>query len=101
MPEEDRPDERPDRAAGWMPGEPRTVTDTLGLLSDETRVRIVLALEAAPEEGLRFSELRERSGVEDAGRFNYHLEQLRGNLVGKSGKTYRLTPTGEDVADLV
>jgi len=73
---------------------------TFSLLSDETRVRIVRALADAPD-GLRFSELRSRADVRDAGRFNYHLEKLCGRLVEKSGETYVLTAAGADVADLL
>lgn len=72
---------------------------TFDLLSDETRVRIVGAL--ADADGLRFSELQSRTGVSDPGRFNYHLEKLRGRLVEKSGETYVLTAAGADVADLL
>lgn len=75
-------------------------TATFDLLSDETRVRIVRAL-ADASGGLRFSELRTRAGVRDAGRFNYHLEKLRGRLVEKSGETYVLTAAGADVAGLL
>lgn len=75
-------------------------TETFGLLSDETRVRILCALADAPE-GLRFSELRSRVAVSDGGRFNYHLAKLRERLVEKSGETYVLTPAGADVAALL
>jgi hypothetical protein len=70
------------------------------LLSDDTRVRIVSELFAAPE-GLRFSTLCDRVGVEDTGRFNYHLERLRGSLVAKDGEGYVLTPIGESYAELL
>jgi len=84
-------------AVGADPGE---TAATFGLLGDETRVRIVRALADAAD-GLRFSELQSRVGVRDPGRFNYHLEKLRGRLVEKSGETYVLTPAGADVADLL
>ena len=80
--------------------DPAAATDTFTLLSNETRVRIVVALDAS-EAGLRFSELRARVGVRDAGRFNYHLERLRGRLVTKSDDGYVLTPAGERAASLV
>lgn len=80
----------------------RPPSDTFTLLSDETRVDILRELAAASESGpLRFSELRERAGVADAGRFNYHLKQLRGRLVRKTDGGYELTAEGEDAADLV
>jgi hypothetical protein len=70
------------------------------LLSDDTRVRIVSELFAA-RGSLRFSTLCDRVGVEDTGRFNYHLERLRGALVAKDGEGYVLTPTGESYAELL
>lgn len=76
-------------------------TETFELLSDETRVRVVQALDETGPGGLRFSELRNRVGVRDGGRFNYHLTKLRGRLVEKSGETYVLTPAGEDVAAIL
>lgn len=82
-------------------GDPAAVTDTFTLLSDETRVRIVLALYDASEEAVRFSDLRSRVGVRDGGRFNYHLDRLRGHLVEKTGAGYALTDAGERVASLV
>jgi len=81
-------------------GDIAAATETFDLLSDETRVRILVAL-ADASAGLRFSELRTRAGVRDAGRFNYHLEKLRGRLVEKSGEEYVLTAAGADVADLL
>ncbi|MEF8852968.1 MAG: winged helix-turn-helix domain-containing protein [Haloarculaceae archaeon] len=81
-------------------GDIDAAAETFALLSDETRVRILVALAEAAG-GLRFSELRTRVGVRDAGRFNYHLEKLRGRLVEKSGETYVLTAAGADVATLL
>ena len=77
-----------------------------GLLSDETRLGILRALAerrfeepAAP--CLTFSELRDRVGARDAGRFNYHLGQLRGALVEKTAEGYLLTDEGVTVGALV
>lgn len=57
-------------------------------LDSETRVDILLVLaadldESGPDEepGLSFSSLRERVGVRDSGRFNYHLEKLAGPFI--------------------
>lgn len=107
-PEESAPSERvtvsdpdvdadPDAVA-----DPETVTDTFTLLSDETRVRIVLALDEAPDDRpLRFSELRSAVGVRDGGRFNYHLDRLCGRLVEKTDDGYALSREGERVAAIV
>ncbi|WP_449404315.1 DUF7347 domain-containing protein [Halalkalicoccus subterraneus] len=42
-----------------------------------------------------FADLRRRVGVEDSGRFRYHLKQLRGDFVEKANDGYRLTYAGE------
>lgn len=80
-----------------------------GALANEVRVDIVRALgetEAtdpsavpyrrfeAPERGLSYSVLRDRSGVSDNGRFTYHLDQLLGTFVERSDERYRLTWLG-------
>ena len=77
--------------------------DAFGALSDPTRVGIVRALtdharESWPETGLGFADLRRRVGVEDAGRFRYHLERLRGRFVEQVDGDYRLTYAGQEVA---
>lgn len=80
-------------------------TAVFDLLSDETRLEIVTALDRARRDsdadGLRFSTLRERVGAVDSGRFNYHLRKLRGTLVRKDGDCYVLTPTGVRMAATV
>jgi len=53
-------------------------------VADELRVRILRELWDA-DGPLSFSELRERVGVRDSGRFNYHLGELRGRFVEKDG----------------
>lgn len=77
------------------------VSDTFTLLSNETRVAIVRALADGSDDALGFSELRSRVGVRDGGRFNYHLQKLRGRLVEKTAEGYALTAEGERVAKLV
>lgn len=82
-----------------------------GTLANETRVRIVDALgdtgATAPEEleyvpfdrrdvgGRSYSALREAAGVDDKGRFNYHLGKLLGTFVRKDDGRYRLTWLGQ------
>lgn len=67
--------------------------EAFAALGDETRVAIVETLAEAVagegEDGLTFSELRKRVGVEDAGQFNYHLDELRGQFVAKRDGKYR------------
>jgi DNA-binding transcriptional ArsR family regulator len=70
--------------------------DALGALASEHRVAILREL-AAAEEPLRFSELRERVGMRDTGRFNYHLGELRGRFVREADGGYELGHAGERV----
>nr|WP_303647798.1 ArsR family transcriptional regulator [Haloarchaeobius amylolyticus] len=72
-------------------------------MSDPTRVGIVEALVAARREDpgdptLSFSALRDRVGVDDSGRFNYHLGKLRGRFVERTDDGYELSYAGEQVA---
>jgi hypothetical protein len=69
--------------------------DAFALLADETRVAILRALAESWNEagfgaayGLSFSELRERVGVRDSSRFNYHLQRLTGRFVRKTDEGY-------------
>jgi len=67
--------------------------EAFSVLGDETRLRILLELahvvgEGNEEQGLSFSELRRRVGVEDSGRFNYHLDKLSGGFIEKSDDRY-------------
>ena len=71
-------------------------TDALAMLGDETRIAILRAL-ADADEPLPFSELRKRAGVEDAGRFNYHLSKLREYFVREEGGGYTLRHAGSRV----
>lgn len=74
-------------------------TAAFELLSNDTRLDILLALwEAydphASTAAVRFSELRERVGVQDSGQFNYHLNKLEGPYVRKTEEGYVLQPLG-------
>ncbi len=79
--------------------------DAFALLADETRAGILRALAAhrreSPEEGLAFSELRERVGTRDSGNFNHHLGKLTGRFVADTPSGYQLTPAGTRLAALV
>jgi DNA-binding transcriptional ArsR family regulator len=72
--------------------------EVYALLADETRVAIVRALGEVGRP-LAFSELRERVGVRDSGRFNYHLQRLVGVFLDCTEEGYVLTDDGERVAD--
>lgn len=75
------------------------VTEAFELLSNETRLAILLGMwEAydpyAAENSLPFSALRERVGIQDSGQFNYHLGKLEGMYVSKTESGYSLRPEG-------
>lgn len=74
-------------------------TEAFELLSNETRLAILVALweahEPYEEDGaVRFSELRARVGTADSGQFNYHLDRLEGHFVESTGEGYALTRAG-------
>lgn len=79
--------------------DPTATASLFDLLSDETRVRIVAELyhqwqHSPDDKSLPFSALRERVDAADSGRFNYHLDQLRGILVCRCPEGYTLSPLG-------
>lgn len=74
-------------------------TEAFELLGNETRLAILVALweryEPFEEGGTaRFSELRDRVGTTDSGRFNYHLDRLDGHFVESVEDGYRLAEAG-------
>lgn len=76
------------------------------VLGDETRVAIIgaLAAERRKSPGSRavsFSELRDRTEIDDSGRFNYHLDKLVGQFVEQTEAGYRLNSVGKFVAGAV
>lgn len=69
------------------------------LLGNETRIEILQALwEAydpyADDNGIPFSDLYERVGIEDSGNFNYHLGQLVDHFVSETDDGYVLAGPG-------
>jgi hypothetical protein len=81
-------------------------TQAFGLLADETRLAILVALWEQqdpfdPERSTRFSDLRDRVGTADSGRFNYHLDRLDGHYVEATDDGYRLTAAGRRVVQSV
>lgn len=67
-------------------------TDAFALLSDETRLAIVEVLVDQAYESMddpvSFSDLRRAVGVDDAGKFNYHLGELQPQFVEKREDGY-------------
>lgn len=90
-----------DRGTDAGSGSGDAPADLFELLGEETRMAILRALVAADRETeertLAFVELQDRAGVEDTGRFNYHLGKLRGTLVTDTGSGYRLSAFGRRV----
>ena len=75
------------------------VAETFKLLSNETRLAILLALWEAYEphsnaDSLSFTALRDRVGVRQGGQFNYHLDQVVGEFVEKTDEGYALLRKG-------
>lgn len=70
----------------------RAPADAFSLLADETRLAIVETLMASAFDSMgdpvSFSELRRAVGVDDAGKFNYHLGKLQPQFVEKQDDGY-------------
>jgi DNA-binding transcriptional ArsR family regulator len=84
----------------------QAVSDAFAALGDETRVAILEAFVEArrgdPQDpALSFSEVRERAGVEDSGRFNYHLGKLRPRFLEERDDGYELTYAGREVVGAI
>jgi hypothetical protein len=86
--------------------------DAFAILGDETRLNIIRVLWGAGASHtyddiderastIPFSELRRRAGVEDNGRFNYHLSKLVPHFVRKTDDGYRLSGGGKRIARTV
>jgi len=71
--------------------------DALSVLAHETRLEIISELAEAAEP-LSFTTLRERVGVRDTGKFNYHLTALCEYFVRETAEGYELGYAGERLA---
>lgn len=80
--------------------EPLDPEAAFDLLGQEIRLSIVRELGAA-EKSLAFSELYERTDVDDTGQFNYHLGKLVDRFVADTDEGYRLTAAGHRVVGAV
>lgn len=85
--------------------DPETKNEAFRLLSDKTRLEILLALSAnhdpmgaAP---MRFADLRERISADDPGRINYHLNELTTNFVRHTEDGYELRESGKRIVRMV
>ncbi|ERH11426.1 MAG: hypothetical protein J07HB67_00433 [halophilic archaeon J07HB67] len=63
--------------------------DALSALTHEIRVAVLREL-ADADEPVAFSELRDRVGVRDPGKFNYHLQRLTDHFLRQTEDGYEL-----------
>lgn len=82
------------------------VTGAFELLSNETRLAILLALwdaydPHADRNTVPFSRLYDRVDVRDSGTFTYHLNALVGEFVEEAGDGYRLRNSGRKIVRAV
>lgn len=80
------------------------IAASFGALANPLRVRILLALTETRQadwdhKGMSYSDLRSAVAVEDGGRFNYHLDELRDQFVRAEDGRYWLTAAGSRVVD--
>ncbi len=94
----------PDDSTRLIPLEqldPLQIDEALSIIGEPTRARIITVLGDArsvsqdESSTLRYSELMDRVGVEDSGRFHYHLEKLTGTFVKKQPAGYALRYPGQ------
>lgn len=74
--------------------------DAFGAIGNEHRVAILRALMVAYRQGetpIAYSNLMSRAGLDDSGRFNYHLQQLVDRFVAEGSDGYALTYAGRTV----
>jgi citrate synthase len=76
------------------------VSETLAVLSEPTRLEILLGLFDG-DTPLAYSALMDTTSIEDKGRFNYHLRQLRGYFVRDTADGYALTDAGRTVVHAI
>ena len=75
--------------------------EAFALLGDETRITTIRVLGTAGGGPLTFSELRERVGTRDSGRFNYHLGKLVGTFLRRTDEGYELTYAGHRIVGAI
>ena len=101
MTEEEQRDDERDRIIESQPLDSLSLQEAVSIVGEETRARIMFELgQARGDDGtvaepLEFSELMARVGVEDSGRFNYHLEKLVDTFVEKRDEGYVLRLPGQ------
>jgi hypothetical protein len=87
-------------------GTPSVDAGAFDVLGHEIRLAVLEELAAERREawlpnGLSFSDLFDAVDVDDSGKFNYHLDQLRGRYVHEWDGTYVLTNAGFEVVGAI
>jgi hypothetical protein len=85
-----------DRVSTEAPGVSEEGLEALEKLGNKHRIRILQVLIEA-ETPLPFAELRRKVGIEDTGKFNYHLTELTELFVSRTDGGYELSQSGERV----
>ena len=75
----------------------RPPEEIFSLLGDSTRIQILRAIREIESDAVSFSDIRERVGTRDSGKFNYHLKKLTDSFVRKTDDGYDLTMAGQAV----
>lgn len=80
---------------------PSSANEAFKLLADGTRLDVLRVLweahDPTDESPMRFVDLRERVGVDDPGRLNYHLNKLESRFVRRTEDGYELMESGKRV----
>lgn len=87
-----------------MPRDFETDAEAFGVLASETRLRMLCAVSAywgREGESMPYSTLQDAVDVPDSGKFNYHLDRLRGRFLQKERGGYTLTGQATRVLDPV
>lgn len=79
---------------------PLTADEAFKLLGEETRLEILRTVWAA-DGPVTFTEIRKEMGGPDSGKFNYHIDKLRGPFLVSGEEGYRLTQAGREVVRAV
>lgn len=82
------------------------VIDAFKLLSEETRLAILVALWEAydphiEDSSVAFSKLHDSVEMRDSGNFTYHLEKLTGHFIEETAEGYRLRNAGHRIVQAV
>lgn len=75
--------------------------EAFSILGNGTRIGILRAIWEAPDDRVPFTELRRQLGVDDSGKFNYHVGRLADHFIRQTDGGYELRYAGEQVVRAV